>query len=626
MILVYPKFKCKWYYLLAFLIFATSILSAQTDTIKNKNAQFFLSDDLIGDHDNSTIDSGLTRFQIVVPYFNDYTTTWGYLGNVGSALRSNYFGFTDDLNFHYRQDYFEKYKFTDCPISFDKKRDIHTNISFYTGSKKEQIFGFAHSQRLSKNFAAGIDFRSIVSPSFYKREFADAKVFDLYVIFETTNHKYSAYVDYISGKINNNENGGIVSDSAVENATGINKKTVPVNLDNAQWLAKNKTLVIKQQYNFKSKTSFELAEKDTNIKSTQITHPITFLHYDFSYKTYSELFTSPNDSAFWPINYYDSLTTNDTANNYQFLNSIYFQTGFKGINLRLGVNNQYMSYKMMELDSLAQRTGIFVGGDANITNHIFASLGYEQTVSGTDKNTYLFKVGARYVFENKKIGSFNLNYFNARQNQFLVSNTLRTNHFLWNNNFKNIDRNVITVSLTNPLFTLGVRYNNINNYVYYDTLLKPIQLNAAAGYTDVYLNLNLKYNKWHLNNTFDFVADKSIAVNLPTINFHSSLFFESYAFNNALFSQIGIDLFYNSAYRADGFMPELQQFYTQEDIKIGNYPFIDFFVSGRIKTVKFFLKLENIGAGIIGNNYFSATHYPLPIRMFRLGISWSFYN
>lgn len=628
MILVHPKLKCIQFYLLAILFTTTFIFKteAQTDTLKNKNAQFFLSSDLIGNHDNSVIDSGLTGFQIVVPYFNDYTTSWGYLGNVGSALRTNYFGFTDDLNVHYRQNYFEKYQFNETPLSYDKKRDIHSKMEFYLGSKKEQLFRFGHYQRLSKNFAAGIDYQSIVSPSFYKREFADAKLFDLYLLFETNNHKYSAFVEYISNKTNNNENGGVVSDTAVENASGINKKTVAVNLENAQWLAKNKALVVKQQYNFSSKTSYELDEKDSTIKSTQVTTPITFLHYDFRYTTYSELFTSPNDSDFWPVNYYDSTTTSDTANNYQLLNSIYFQTAYKGFQIRVGANNQYMIYKMLDLDSMAQRTGVYVGGSINISNNLFASATYEQTVAGTDKNTHLLKAALSYAFENKKIGSINLNYFNATQNQFIVSNTYRTNHFVWDNDFKNIDRNVITFNIKNPIFETGVRYNSINHYVYYDTLYKPLQLNTAAGYTDVYLNLNLKYRKWHLNNTFDFIAAKSSVVQLPTVNFHSSLFFESYAFKNSLFSQIGFDVFYNSSYRADGFMPELQQFYTQQEIKIGNYPFIDFFISGRIKTAKLFLKLENIGSGIIGNNYFSAANYPLPTRTFRFGLSWSFFN
>ncbi|MFR7965395.1 MAG: putative porin [Alistipes finegoldii] len=59
----------------------------------------------------------------------------------------------------------------------------------------------------------------------------------------------------------------------------------------------------------------------------------------------------------------------------------------------------------------------------------------------------------------------------------------------------------------------------------------------------------------------------------------------------------------------------------------GNYPYVDAFVMGKWKRMRIFLKYQHVNKGLFGNGeYFSAANYPLNPGMFKIGISWGFYD
>ena len=60
---------------------------------------------------------------------------------------------------------------------------------------------------------------------------------------------------------------------------------------------------------------------------------------------------------------------------------------------------------------------------------------------------------------------------------------------------------------------------------------------------------------------------------------------------------------------------------------MGNYPYMDAFVMGKWKRMRIFLKYQHVNKGLFGNGeYFSAANYPLNPGMFKIGISWGFYD
>ena len=90
--------------------------------------------------------------------------------------------------------------------------------------------------------------------------------------------------------------------------------------------------------------------------------------------------------------------------------------------------------------------------------------------------------------------------------------------------------------------------------------------------------------------------------------------------------QIGFDLFFYKDYYAYAYAPSTQQFYLQYEKRIGNYPYLDFFINLKINQAKIFVKMSHINQEFMGNTYYSTPHYPRNDMAFIVGISWRFYD
>jgi hypothetical protein len=73
-------------------------------------------------------------------------------------------------------------------------------------------------------------------------------------------------------------------------------------------------------------------------------------------------------------------------------------------------------------------------------------------------------------------------------------------------------------------------------------------------------------------------------------------------------------------------MPATGQFYVQQAIRIGNYPFMNFYANFRLKQARFFIQYAHLSRLFATPVYFSAPHYPMNPAVLKVGISWNFYD
>jgi hypothetical protein len=95
---------------------------------------------------------------------------------------------------------------------------------------------------------------------------------------------------------------------------------------------------------------------------------------------------------------------------------------------------------------------------------------------------------------------------------------------------------------------------------------------------------------------------------------------------NAARIQVGVSMFYTSAYFANAYMPATAQFYLQDEKKYGNYPFIDFFFNAQVKNVRIFFKVDHLNSGMMGDTYIQTPGNPMNGRAFKIGFSWRFFD
>ena len=116
---------------------------------------------------------------------------------------------------------------------------------------------------------------------------------------------------------------------------------------------------------------------------------------------------------------------------------------------------------------------------------------------------------------------------------------------------------------------------------------------------------------------------------LPELNIWSNLYID-FKIAKVLKCHLGADVSYFTKYYAPEYVPALGQFAVQTNDavrkQIGNYPFVDVYANFVLKGCRFFAMMSHVNAGQGNKMYFTVPHYPMNERVFRLGISWNFYN
>lgn len=115
-------------------------------------------------------------------------------------------------------------------------------------------------------------------------------------------------------------------------------------------------------------------------------------------------------------------------------------------------------------------------------------------------------------------------------------------------------------------------------------------------------------------------------LNVPQLITRNTLYFSDHVFNNALFFQTGVVFNYFSKYYADEYHPVIGDFMIQNQVKIGAFPMIDFFLNAKVKTAQFYLNVEHFNAPFTGYRYYNTPSYPYKDLIFRLGVKWNFFN
>jgi len=126
------------------------------------------------------------------------------------------------------------------------------------------------------------------------------------------------------------------------------------------------------------------------------------------------------------------------------------------------------------------------------------------------------------------------------------------------------------------------------------------------------------------------VSSNAEILDLPLLSVRSAGYFEHlFRFrqtNGRLNTQLGVDLIYHTLYHPYSYMPATGRFFRQEQIKTGNYPFINVFLNLKLKRARIFIMVDHVNSGFMGYDYFMIPSYPMNFRMLRYGTAWTFYN
>lgn len=461
----------------------------------------------------------------------------------------------------------------------------------------------------------------------------------------------------------NHESGGIKDDAYITDPASlqggdpnIDAKAIPVNLSSA--FSRVKGSQFRMNHRYKVGYYEEEQVNDSTINRTYI--PVSSFIWTFDYKTNTHKFVNENateDGEYFENSYLSVDGTNEETKYWRIRNTI-------GIDMLEGFNKyakfglsayathevrRYTqvcdtmltsSYKPENLTPFPEfdiepktiENLLWVGGQLTkqrgsiLTYGATAQFGIVGSVAGDiDVSGHL---STHIPLLGDTVSIVGEGFFRNTEASFLLKNYI-SNHFAWKNDFGKIRRFRVGGRIEIPRFgtTLSAGVENLQNYVYFNTLALPEQEGGSVQVFSASLSQNFRLGILHWNNRLTYqTSSNESALPLPKLAVYSDLFL-SFTVSKVLKINLGVDCNYYTNYYAPAYQPSTMSFYNQTEKKLGNYPFMNAYADMKLSKTRFFVMYSHLNQGMFGgNNYFAALHYPMNPSRFQLGISVDFAN
>lgn len=218
-------------------------------------------------------------------------------------------------------------------------------------------------------------------------------------------------------------------------------------------------------------------------------------------------------------------------------------------------------------------------------------------------------------------------------------------HLWWENDLdKTIHTRIMgTLSFPKTRTKLRVAVDEIKNYTYFSqsyditeeglrkgVMVTPMQETGGINLLTAQLEQNFRLGILNWENLFTYQhSSKESVLPVPAFNAYTNLYIK-FKVVKVLNVDLGADMRYFTSYEAPDYSPYMGQYTVQgngeNNVKIGNYPIVNVYANVYIKHTRFFVMMSHINAGQGDKNYFFAPHYPMNERVFRIGVSWNFFN
>ena len=235
--------------------------------------------------------------------------------------------------------------------------------------------------------------------------------------------------------------------------------------------------------------------------------------------------------------------------------------------------------------------------------------------------------------------------FFHRENPSFYYRNYHSRHLWWENNLDKIIHTRImgTLNFAKTNTTLRVAVDEIKNYTYLSqsytvteaglrtgVTVTPQQNSGAINMLTAQLEQNFRLGilNWENVITYQHSSNQEV-IPVPDLNIYTNLYIK-FRVAKVLNIDLGADARYFTSYEAPDYSPYMGQYVVQgngeNNVKVGNYPIVNAYANVHIKHTRFFVMMSHINAGQGDKNYFLTPHYPLNGRIFRMGVSWNFFN
>lgn len=615
---------------------------------------------------------------------NDYNKFWvlpftySDLGNVGNPAQSLLFKPLNmqpgwDPGFHM----FDVYKFNLDGTKYYTTTRPFSTLAYVIGSKGEQYIDVLHTQNRKELVNFTFEYRLLNAPGAFKNQNSNNSNIRANISSQSRNKRYSLNLIAIRNSLKAGINGGILNPDEIDNQGAAGPYSIATRIGNtvnstpnpfkasinAGNEAKDFTLYYRHSYDLGQKDSLKVNDTSTLrlfYPRLRFEHALKYAEYQYSFKD-----LNPNPESY--LNYYelfveDTLqykdkwkelsnqlaiyTYPDKKNISQFL-KLYGELqllggdfgGYRKNYYNLFVGAEYRNKtRNKKWDMLVAGKFFVLGdyvGDYAATAHLKRELG-TRLGSISLKFSNVNRTPA-FIFNSAAQGNVSVDstdYYNSVNNNFKPHSNFPV--ITGEDNFKKENISQASAILTVPAIQLKLtgNYYAILNYSYFSDYFTAVQNNSLFNLLQIGAEKETrigKYFKWYIE---AYVQQKAgnVPINVPLVLARNRIAFEGTFYKN-LDLATGIQVRYNTPYKADNYSPFTGNFFYNDTERISNRPDISYYLNFKISRFRLFSELSNLNTLNFSNNSFGFNHfnytrpyYPKQAFWIRVGVYWNFIN
>ena len=612
---------------------------------------------------------------------NGKPTLYSTLSNTGLAHKSMRYYHANHIGFDMSLPSYPAFIHNESNMASYRSILPYSEIRYLMGIGNMEQHFYA---RFGKQFAHGLHissaFNTYYAPATFINNKAMNNTFWINATYHTKNSRYGISAYWYRNKLEMGENGGIANDENYTSHTESDNMVLPTHLHSASNHIISSGAGFEQFFNLlPNDKKIETMRTETTeayilyIDTTRLVPPLDTLQaidgnkidtlttfkarnkmkftlgricHSFNYQSNKLSFNDQNPSAdFYHIidtSTTFSMTTDTTVvsafRNTLKWNSLGYQKYKDDIPFYLYASISHGLYKVKLYDYLRDkvlhdRTYNQICVNGGVIINLFRST----CITGHGELVTLgYQVGDFKISGQWKqfIGTDSRNYgfvsFDAeikRQSASWFEEHYYSNIFKWENDFNAATHLTFNLKYNYKSYCIGIKQTSISNLVYFGYDALPAQFDGMFSIREAYLGFRQSLKRFELEG-FACVQKSSnnVVMHLPGLMGRLKVGFSQPVFRKAATLHPSLTVRYFSKYYADAYMPATRTFYLQNEVEIGNFPFIDLALTIKVKKAHIFVVYSNMWV-LTGNyNSFTAPHYPTPDNKVFVGINWRLFN
>ncbi|MCM1170166.1 MAG: putative porin [Bacteroides sp.] len=573
-------------------------------------------------------------------HHNDFRANRGNFGMPDQLLE--YMPRTES-GFRLRTNPFSSWFYTPQNTPFFQTKNPYTTLYFVNNFGKDfNYFKATYYQNVARGLNMGVDFRVYDVYGNYINSRSNQYNVRFSGNYISRDSKYRIIFGYFHNVASVGENGGLKADSLFFKNSNNNRLRMPVNMEKASNRWRENRYFFKQSYHFYKTHRDTIPENNRSYG---------FLTHEFEVE---DLYMRYRDQTTASDGFYDSFllspdASDDRTNLMQMTNRIYYSSadmeyipfGYR-FKVAAGFKNEYIRWHdQMQFEEFVQFYP-FVRLQFDFADRVVLDAYADLGLGNYGLGDMAAWVRLKYLFKNDRERSLSkrdgiqLHLGWSDQTTDLIYVYHLSNHHYWDANATGHEgrmgfgRQSMDYNMQLDFLYKGwwarLKGSYLDNYTFFKKNGPETASNGFWVATAV-LGKNAHIGKYvGLDNLlmFSYVSDERY-MHLPLFSLQENLY-GIIPIKNIAKIQIGLEFIYNTSYYADAYEPSLASYYWQDEVKTGNFFFMNVFLNLQIKRANFFVKGVNIAEGLFKWNYMQTPHYPLLDRCFRFGISWRFFD